>query len=244
MKIQFSAITHKGLIRERNEDSIVVSDQVLIGPESELSCEEVSLLKFPVICAVADGLGGHGRGDEASEYTVRRLKDLSQRIKSKLDLEEAITGIHRDLCMMNLEAPVRQLMGSTVCGVLFVDTTGIWFNVGDSRIYKINETELEQLSVDDVPFGGRDARTSSRITQCLGGGTRAIPLKIHLGEFTLQPNTHYLITSDGLTAFVDHQKIFESCLRNDSYQSVKKLIKLALHAGGEDNIAVALVSVY
>ena len=63
-------------------------------------------------------------------------------------------------------------MGTTVAGLVLTASRAIWFNVGDSRVYRDRNGRLEQLSVDDVPPGAR----SGVITQSLGGGFAFMPI--------------------------------------------------------------------
>ena len=97
------------------------------------------------------------------------------------------------------------------------------------------------MSIDDVPPGERERRTSARITQCLGGSPRNIPIAVHLGKFSVEDEDKILLASDGLTAFVEDDLILEACSEGDGYSNVGRLLDLALKVGGEDNISIMIL---
>ena len=137
--------------------------------------------------------------------------------------------------------PVPKAMGTTICGVMLEGARGTWFNVGDSRVYKVGPSALEQMSIDDVPLGERERRTSARITQCLGGSPRSVAIDVHLGKFSIGVDDKILVASDGLTAFVADDFILEACSAGVGYSNVRRLLDLALKAGGEDNISIMIL---
>jgi serine/threonine protein phosphatase PrpC len=137
-----------------------------------------------------------------------------------------------------MEADRRLLgMGTTVVGVALAARV-VWFNVGDSRLYRV-AGGLTQLSSDDVPPGPRDGT----ITQTLGGlwppGEAIAP---HVGAEPLAAPARYLLCSDGLTDMLDDAEI-AACLGCTDADAVMRLFEAAMRAGGRDNISIVLVSV-
>ena len=241
MTVTISAATHKGLLRSNNEDAVAFFDQILARSDPSPIVATREFQNRPVLCILADGLGGHEGGEIASEFAVRSLIEQENAIADYLDLLKAIDYIHREICWKNSGMPIPKAMGTTICGVLMEGAQGTWFNVGDSRVYRLGKSMLEQLSIDDVPFSESEKRTSSRITQCLGGSSRAIPIDVHHGEFAIDGDDRLLLASDGLTDFVDSDEIIEVCADGDGYSNVARLLDLALKTGGEDNISIAIL---
>ncbi len=114
----------------------------------------------------------------------------------------------------------------------------LWFNVGDSRLYRYHRGRLAQLSVDDTPPG----RRSGVITQSLGGGEPPPKIAPHVGQERLLDPSRFLLCSDGLTDMLDDKDI-EDCLALADPEAVVNLFERAMRAGGVDNISIVLVSV-
>jgi protein phosphatase len=139
-------------------------------------------------------------------------------------------------------APSSRGMGTTIAGVAVGETQIVYFNVGDSRVYRHSGSELTKLSHDDVPLGtgARTKRLSHQITQSLGGRTAKTPIRPHVGTTsTLDAEDTFLICSDGLTDMVSEQLINSTIAgEQDLERCVRRLLRLALDAGGRDNISI------
>jgi serine/threonine protein phosphatase PrpC len=231
-----SAFTHRGRVRARNEDAIVVGNWVsppeMQSPHS-IRCE----LAQPLVCAIADGMGGHRAGEVASRHAVRQLAAASERLTSAKRVAECVTGINGRLYEAMAHDPSLEGMGTTVAG-LVLSEPAIWFNVGDSRVYRFRGGRLSQLSVDDVPPGPR----FGYITQSLGGATPTAPVEPHLGEEALSASTRFLLCSDGLTDMLGDDVIAD-CLALDDANAVARLFELAMDAGGADNVSIVIARV-
>jgi PPM family protein phosphatase len=141
-------------------------------------------------------------------------------------------------------------MGTTVAGVAVAPSGTVVFNVGDSRVYRIETGALVQLSTDDTPGpklpDGRTAvYTSSIISQVLGGygpdrpGERLDP---HVLGEPLAERARYLICSDGLTYLLEPGAI-EELLEDDDGASAEALFEAAMARGGDDNISLILLRI-
>ena len=129
-------------------------------------------------------------------------------------------------------------MGTTVAGLLLSAARVLWFNVGDSRVYRYRDGSLQQLSVDHVPPGLR----SGIITQSLGGGFGFVPIEPDIGADDLAVPSRWLVCSDGLTDMIDDTEIAR-CLEDNDEEAARKLFEAAMAAGGDDNISIILTSV-
>jgi serine/threonine protein phosphatase PrpC len=231
-----TAFTHRGRVRAGNEDVIVIGDWVS-EPEMAQPRQFRHALTEPLVCAVADGMGGHRAGEVASGEAARRLSAAGARLTDAPGAAAALHQINASLYRA-MEADPRLLgMGTTVVGMA-LSSRIVWFNVGDSRLYRV-AGGLTQLSTDDVPPGPRNGT----ITQTLGGlwppGASIAP---HVGDEPLNAPARYLLCSDGVTDMLDDAEV-AACLAFPDADAVARLFEAAMHAGGMDNISIILVSV-
>jgi serine/threonine protein phosphatase PrpC len=241
-QIRITAFTHPGRVRAGNEDTIVVGDWVS-EPEMTEPRQFVNTLTPPLVCAVADGMGGHRAGEVASREAARRLAAMAIRLT---DAQAAAAALH-DLnaaLYRAMAVDARLLgMGTTVVGLALAQRL-VWFNVGDSRLYRAGDGPaggLIQLSIDDTPPGPR----TGTITQTLGGlwpQSADRPIAPHVGEEPLGAPARYLLCSDGVTDMLDDAEI-AACLAPPDADAVTRLFEAAMRAGGMDNISIVLVSV-
>jgi protein phosphatase len=220
--IRAGAATDIGKIRRRNEDSALVSTGIY---------------------AVADGMGGHAGGDVASNLAVvalRRLADLPAR--GPYDVRDELARANDDILAAAAQEPALGGMGTTVTGLSLVCLDGaerwVVFNIGDSRVYRFADGKLEQLTTDHI---APESVTQRRgvITRALGTAPGPEPdLWVRLAI----PGERYLVCSDGLPLELDDQDIAEILdLHPDPQQAADELVRLAVVAGGRDNVTVVVV---
>jgi serine/threonine protein phosphatase PrpC len=238
-----TAFTHVGAVRTRNEDSIAVDDWLTSQSMDQPMVLE-RIVEAPLVCLVADGMGGHAAGDVASRYVAECLAGRAAEADGAAALEDLLLAVDRALFAMMREQPSLNGMGTTVAG-LQVSPAGLAvFNVGDSRVYRIEQQGLTQLSTDDTPGpkladGRTAAQTTPILTQSLGGWRPPGEMTPHV---LAEPVGHarYLICSDGLTDLVD-VKSLAGCVEDDDGATVTALFEAAMAAGGHDNISIVLV---
>ncbi len=240
--VRFSARSDTGSVRKVNEDSILVQAPVFL---------------------VADGMGGHARGDIASQTVVRVFDQHIERDAPSTP-ERILDAIHSSndaVRSLSAEGDYgTAVSGTTLAGVAFVDAgdgVGVqWmvFNVGDSRTYTWDGHTLEQLSVDHsavqemVDAGLISARDAERhpernvITRAIGAD-EFVDTDVWL--LPAEGKRAFLVCSDGLTKELDDSDIARLLAihtANDSLGSLADaLVDEALDRGGRDNISVVYV---
>ncbi|MFE0515684.1 PP2C family protein-serine/threonine phosphatase [Streptomyces sp. NPDC058964] len=243
--VTVTALSHPGLVRERNEDSLVVGPWTLCGTVTENPQTLVFRLRSPLVVAVADGLGGHPCGDVASALVAGRIASIGPALTSEDAVREALHACNRAVYEAGGGDGNGELtaMGTTVAGIVVRPGSMLSFNVGDSRVFAASPYGLRQVSVDDSPPLEPGQRTTSVVTQCLGGtpGYRAI--HAHVTAEELAPGDRYLVCTDGLTDPVTTDVLDEVMRERADSRAAFELWKAAIEAGGPDNITLALVTV-
>lgn len=249
--LKYYAVSHPGNICEVNEDSFFAGDKA----------EEVSglTLKDSLDMAVCDGMGGEMYGDQASQAAIVVIKDFCARVSGEKALDEecikeACNNANDIVCEMMRLNKVR--MGSTLALIRFYGRKMVLANLGDSRIYRLRDNMLEQLSVDHTTVARlikeglittKEAKThpsAHQITQYLGIFAEEMILEPHILVDEIKRGDIYLLCSDGLTDMVDDETIETMLKEGKKLDKLgKKLLETALHNGGRDNITLALAEV-
>ncbi|MDW7650926.1 MAG: protein phosphatase 2C domain-containing protein [Bacillota bacterium] len=255
MMIRVYGLSDKGLVRERNEDCLMVSglfDRTMA--DVKISAAGVHFNDYGLLCAVADGMGGHRGGAYASKYTLELLSAKNIILSRAADaegastlLDEAVRDIHKEVMRVGKENRQLAGMGTTLTGVYLRSGIAVYFHVGDSRLYRFRAGYLVQLTSDDSTenrarqFTGQfnDAPKSGAITDSIGGGTVCTP---KTDRFSFQDHDQLLLCTDGLTDMIDLE-IIEEVLRTSLpvEQKARTLVEKAKAAGGHDNITVILI---
>lgn len=234
VRLNYGFGSHRGLRRQLNEDSLVVTGNLF---------------------AVADGMGGHEAGEVASRICVETLAAGVKEVQDDLTAEDL------QHLMVRADEAIREASGAragtTLAGVAIVrEHQGLYwmvFNVGDSRVYRFSEDEFSQVSVDHSEvqemvdrgyISQAEAQHHPRrhvITRALGTGEAPDAdfwmLPVHDGD-------RLMICSDGLTTEVEDERIRQELQsRHTAQDAVDGLIGLALRGGGRDNITVVVVDV-
>jgi PPM family protein phosphatase len=244
VQLRATAFTHQGAVRADNEDCIALGDWVTSEPmAAPLVLERAT--GAPLIAVVADGMGGHAAGEVASRIAAERLTALAARAGDEAGLASLLRDVNAELFEAMREQPTLRGMGTTVAGVVVAPAGSLVFNVGDSRVYRIEDGALVQLSTDDTPgpkLADRRtaAMTSHLITQSLGGAYEEVGIEPHLLSVPPAARERYLLCSDGLSDLLTRDEI-EAALAADDQTSVYALFEAAMARGGRDNISIVML---
>jgi len=238
-----TALSHAGLVRDHNEDSLVIGQWTLCAAETETPQTLVFPIASPLVVAVADGLGGHPGGDVASSLVVRELARAGPTLDSEERLVDVLNASNRALYGIAADQPMLMAMGTTVAGVLLASAQVFAFNVGDSRVYTHGPEGLRQVSVDDRPPLAPGQERTSVVTQTLGGGLTYADVEPHVSAFPQSTQVRWLICTDGLSDLVANETLSDLLEQSEDSLAAFELWKAAIEAGGPDNITLALVRV-
>jgi serine/threonine protein phosphatase PrpC len=242
--VAVSALSHPGLLRDRNEDSLVVGPWTLCATVTESPQTLFFPLGTPLAVAVADGLGGHPGGDVASALVVRRIASIGPALSDEDAVRRVLHICNRAVYeAAGSEESELAAMGTTVAGIVVQPGSLLVFNVGDSRVFAAPPDGLRQVSVDDSPPLEPGQRVTSLVTQCLGGSPTYRAVLPHVTAASLSAGDRYLICTDGLTDPVTTDVLDDVMRGHDDGRAAFELWKAAIGAGGPDNITLAVVRV-
>ena len=230
MRYEICAVTDIGCQRDKNEDGFYVGGTYAYG-RSYMSAHE--FLEAPFIAFVMDGVGSSEFGERAVktgiDFICKSLLPLSQN-----ELEDT-------MCQMNdkiYELSRTIDTASTIAGLLFAGEK-IAFNIGDSKLFSINNGYMEQINVDDTLSGlsgGEYSKQNEPLIQYLGKASVVPHFRL------LETGKLWLICSDGLTDMVSIDHIEEILSLPMNMQNIcDMLIEEAKQNGGYDNITVILI---
>jgi protein phosphatase len=212
---------------------------------------------FGSLLLVCDGMGGHKGGEIASRLTVETISNYFEKLNDSYNISEEINksleAANTSIILKAKEDPELNDMGSTVVLVLVKDGLAYYTSLGDSRIYKIRDGVLQQITkdnslvqqmVDSNIITEDEAKVHPKknvITKALGTNDELEPEFYE--PFKLQVNDKLILCSDGLTAHVDEEEIFQLSENNPPQEAAQKLVELANERGGTDNITVQIAAV-
>ncbi len=239
--VAVTALTHEGLVREHNEDSIVVGPWTTCATVTQTPETLFFPLDDPLLVAVADGLGGHSAGEVASTVVVQELARCCHALHDEASLRAALDQCNQAIYAAAEREPSWVGMGTTVAGLVVNDDSVHVFNVGDSRVYTLDDGELSQLSVDDNPPLAPGQTHTSVLTQTMGGHPGRAKIDAHVSTRERGGESRYLICTDGLSDVVGADAIADVLDSSRGGQAVYQLWRAAIDAGGPDNITILTV---
>jgi serine/threonine protein phosphatase PrpC len=251
LKNKFAAVgvSDTGRVRDHNEDAI--------GSNLEAGLH-----------VLADGMGGYNAGEVASSIAVKTVMELASEACNREDrsapesdtglmrqtivLRDAITRANKIIYQTAHSQSSCEGMGTTIVACLFYDDRISIAHVGDSRLYRMRNNVLEQITLDhsllqelvDRGFYSREEAERSTnknyVTRALGVETA---VEVALQEVVVEPDDVFLLCSDGLSDMVDDEDIHLTISTFSANLDTvgQQLVQLSNDHGGKDNISVMLI---
>jgi protein phosphatase len=234
--LRTAALTDVGLVRANNEDQLIVAAPLY---------------------AIADGMGGAAAGEVAADTAIRTLHEVFTAAgpPSPEALRQATQAANRAVWEQAEANPEMHGMGTTLVAVARItDDELAVVNVGDSRLYRFRDGDLEQVTEDhnlvsELVAEGRLSKEEAEfhprrniVTRVLGVDPE---VPVDLFAVTARPGDRYLLCSDGLSDWVSDD-MTASLLRRlaDPQEAASELVEEAKRRGGNDNITVLLIDVF
>lgn len=244
LRLQSNALTDEGRVRRRNEDAFICDDE-------------------RGVWLVADGMGGHAAGDIASQEAVRVMYQTLvkarsshsagswQRLDDSSAWERRIQRVARLVSAHVFELATTkgvEAMGTTLSGLLQVGPRLISVHVGDSRIYRVRDGHLKQMTADHTLAalkamrrhrGERGAEAGPLDEHAITRAIGYLPqVEADAASWSLEPSDRYLLCSDGLYRHISDAEL---CELLNSGANAAQLVKLANQRGGRDNITAVVL---
>jgi PPM family protein phosphatase len=243
MIFEYHCLTDPGLVRDNNEDSVVVdAEQQLV--------------------VLADGMGGYNAGEVASAMATRFIQDALGRWMAEGGREASTREVRRamEVCTDNANRSIHNAarahlpyagMGTTLVMGVFQGSRALIGHVGDSRCYRLRGGGLVLLTRDHSllqeqidaglisPEQARHATHRNLVTRALGVEETVL---LEVNEYRTEDGDLYLLCSDGLNDMVPDERIAAIAAAPGALpQKAQALVEAAKQAGGRDNISVILV---
>ena len=253
MRVSFASATDKGLRRDTNEDSLVVRDD--LG-----------------LFVVADGMGGHAAGEIASQAAIEGIVAFveatvavspdqtwpipfnpTQSVNANR-LDAGFRMADRRIAAEAAASTELRGMATTAVAALVTDDKVTLAHVGDSRVYRLRQGRLEQLTrdhswVEEQIRAGTLTASAARAHPWRNIVTRALSgsedLDVDICELTLEPSDRILLCSDGVFAVLNDDQIRDILRDHADLDAVcDALITGANDGGGPDNVTAVVFEVH
>lgn len=266
LKIDVAGYTDVGNVRERNEDQFLIANLTkslqVLRSSVDVSEEAVFSDSHGHLLIVADGMGGRSAGERASSVVICSLADSMLNMlrwhfratarrepEVMADLKEAVLRCQRQIDQEIQQEPEVKGMGTTLTLAYLLWPRMFIVHVGDSRLYRLRNGELKQLTrdhtwaqllVDSDRMSEEEARNSKFshvLWNVVGGENDEIQPDIFREDIEL--GDALLLCTDGLCKHVP-DKLVRSILTKETSAdgAAQLLIETAKRAGGSDNITV------
>jgi protein phosphatase len=266
--LKYGAATHVGKVRSRNEDHYAITRRKRSGeilatnvpsPNPDMPDGEAYVL------VVADGVGGEGFGDLASQLAVRAGWGSAGRAASWLmrldgvtdeEIQQQVAAVANAIQQAILahchENPQFTGMATTWTSAFIIGWDAIIAHVGDSRAYHCRDGQATQITRDhtlaeELRKSGMDfdraGKFRSVLTKAFGGESEEVVPDVH--QLRLKDGEAMLLCSDGLSNMVTDEEIGRLVFRHaEPQQACDALITLALDRGAPDNVTTVLARVF
>ncbi|NLP15145.1 MAG: serine/threonine-protein phosphatase [Clostridium sp.] len=266
IKVEADAYTHRGLIRDKNEDNFFL-DGIFIDENQSNNCAKFSISKSSeeYIFAVCDGMGGQKYGEKASFAAVKILKKLHEKITEspgKKDIETIIRCLKSYVSKANeyiydMSVKKGSPIGTTFACLTISGNKAVALNLGDSRVYLIRKGEIKRLTTDHTEAErlirlGALTRESAlthnsrhRLYRYFGISPSEGILEADFSDIIeIEKDDKFLICSDGLTDTIEEQALLQIARgKMKNSEICASFVKEALNRGGDDNITSILINI-
>jgi len=226
-----SQFSHKGNVRTYNEDACLIRDDMQLW-------------------VVADGMGGHAAGDIASNMIMEKLALVSPNDDLAVlvdEIDDALIEVNTTLKQMAVEKYQGRTIGSTVVSMCAVGEFLAFLWAGDSRIYRVRNNEIQQLTRDHSEVQNlidqgllrpeeAEFHPSANIINRAIGATDSIFLSTGIEK--IKDGDIYVLCSDGLYRDIREEEILKISASNDAREICQDLMTLALSREAKDNITI------
>jgi protein phosphatase len=243
--ISFGSASDVGMVRSENQDAL----GKFPAENLDLSTSKGQLF------VIADGMGGHAGGREASKLAVEIIGKtyFSSRDSIPESLTKAFNNANRAIYDFSVNNPQFFGMGTTCIALVLRNGLAYFAHIGDSRLYRISRKRVEQLTNDHSKvaemvrrglISAEEARTHPERSMLYRAMGVQVQLEFDLvNSIELGSDEYFLQCTDGLSGYVEPEELQEIVTSHPPQGSCDMLVDLANRRGGHDNITVQIVHV-
>jgi serine/threonine protein phosphatase PrpC len=262
LAVEYAGVSAIGHVRDHNEDRIgwiaLDGTSAFVTPAEEVTLEQsTASSERGLVFAVADGLGSYGGGDIAAGLAVATCLDQTRQGLAGGDratgaLRSAFYRANEAIFDAAIAGQGKRKMQSTLSTLVITPGEAHLGHVGDSRVYRRHDGELELLTTDHsqvmellrlhiiTPEQAVDHPGRYALTRSVGGD---ITVRVDTRTERLDAGDAFLLCSDGLWSNVTSSEISEALGRSPA-SACDRLVKLALERGGDDNATAMAIRVH
>jgi protein phosphatase len=242
--LDYAGLSEQGPVRDNNEDWIAAHVPLDSTVQSQKGC----------LFTIADGVGGNRAGEVASAQGTQKLIDAyyagAKRPLSALQQAFKQTNLH--ICDLGMSNPAYRRMATTLSAIALVGDQAHIGHVGDTRIYQLRDSSIQQLTRDHSEVGElvrmqiltpEEAQHHPRrhiITRSIG---EDLMTRIDFRSEPLQAGDSFVLCTDGLWEPLAMHEIAEAVQNATAAAACQRLVALALERGTDDNLSVQVVKV-
>jgi PPM family protein phosphatase len=245
--IELAGLSDVGCLRPNNEDSYSYWEAV---PTDRFQ-------RQGRLAIVADGMGGHEGGQEASRIavdTVKKIYSDAPENNPRDALRAGFQAAHEQILLYGQKYPLLQGLGTTCTAIALIEKSLYYAHIGDSRLYLIRESKVQRLTqdhsyvgklLDSGIIGAAEAAVHPHrniLLKALGVGATIEP-EIPEQPILLQPNDILLLCTDGLWSMVSEDEMGDAATAGTPSQACQALVGKAKERGGPDNITLQLIHI-
>ena len=258
MYVNFAVRSEKGNIRENNEDNFFCNGVFMMPSEYEKKFFLNGASEIPCVVAVCDGMGGEDCGEIASLKTVETLAEHSEKIKNSSynsydEVYDFIKNANKKLISFAQEKNIRT--GTTLALVVIKEEFFYVYNLGDSRIFRLEDGRLLRITDDHTvaedkarmgiitPKQATKSKERNILTRYIGSKDDFTISPDSYGPFNFDENKMILLCSDGITDMLNYSEMSKAIAESKNPpEAVNNLVNAALENGGRDNLTCIAIT--
>ena len=232
-KIHYSCLSHIGNIRSINQDNFICDGCYMENDDTEIKFPlcGTKISKENSVFGIFDGMGGEECGEIASYIASKAATEIVIGKDATADLSQFCHKANNDICDYATLHEV-STMGTTAAILAFTEKEVALCNIGDSKIFRLCNGTLEQISMDHVAVAAFGVKPPNELV-----------IDPYLARGPYNDGDIYLICSDGLTDMVSVDEITEVLVSTPIEEAITQLLEKALANGGKDNTTIILCKI-
>jgi serine/threonine protein phosphatase PrpC len=246
-------VSHTGKVRQNNEDSLLINGKLVSGADME-SPECLEYEGRTLLLSVADGMGGHSKGEVASRTVLDEFRTRYEEVQTRRQIADVLRAGRERLNRLVEADRTNYGLGTTLSGMVLKQGKGIVFNCGDSRVYRRRGDSLEKMTKDhslvqELADTGviteaemRNHPQKNIVTSAIMGDLgHELPL-FSVDDVEVINDDILFLCTDGVWESVSDGEM-GSCLRDGAQRGIRCIYDRIFEAGARDNLSMIAVEI-